>query len=90
MKKSIYNFTLEELQEQFLSIGLKKFNATQVFKWIYQKQCEDFYKITDISKTNQKLLDDNYYFSSFKIISKLVDPKDETTNFFLNWKMVIA
>ena len=36
--ENIYNKTIEQLEEYFLSIGEKKFKAIQVFEWLYQKR----------------------------------------------------
>ena len=35
---SIYNYTLKDLEEYFLSIGESKFRAGQVFDWLYIKR----------------------------------------------------
>lgn len=37
--KSIYDYTQEQLIEEFLNLGEKKFRATQVFEWILLKGC---------------------------------------------------
>ena len=37
---NLYGQTLENLEKYFESIGEKKFKATQVFEWIYQKREE--------------------------------------------------
>ena len=38
--KSIYDYTQEQLIDEFLELGEKKFRATQVFEWLYLKKCE--------------------------------------------------
>lgn len=47
---SVYDKTLEELEEYFLSIGEKKFRAKQLFSWLYQKKITSYSEITDIKK----------------------------------------
>ena len=49
--KSIYGMTMEKLEEYFLSIGEKKFKATQIYEWIYQKRIKSFDEVTNIKKT---------------------------------------
>ncbi len=49
--RNIYDLTIEELEEYFLSIGEKKFKAIQLFVWLYQKKIKDFSEITDIKKS---------------------------------------
>ena len=46
--KSIYGMTMEKLEEYFLSIGEKKFKATQIYEWIYQKRIKSFDEVTNI------------------------------------------
>ena len=36
-KIDILGMNLESLQEKFIEIGLKKFNASQVFDWLHNK-----------------------------------------------------
>ena len=48
--KSIYGMTMEKLEEYFLSIGEKKFKATQIYEWIYQKRIKSFDEVTNIKK----------------------------------------
>ena len=48
--KNIYNFSLEELENYFLSINEKKFRATQVFEWLYRNRINSFDEMTNISK----------------------------------------
>lgn len=49
--KSIYGMTMEKLEEYFLSLGEKKFKATQIYEWIYQKRIKSFDEVTNIKKT---------------------------------------
>ena len=36
MKKEIFGLTPEELQQEFVAAGLKKFRASQVYQWLYK------------------------------------------------------
>ncbi len=47
---NIYNYTLEMLEEYFLSIRDKKFRATQIFDWLYKKRIKKFEEMTNIKK----------------------------------------
>ena len=49
MMKSIYDYTQEQLIEEFLNLGEKKFRATQVFEWIYRKDVQDFDLMSNLS-----------------------------------------
>ena len=47
---NIYDLTLNELEEYFLSIGEKKYRATQVFDWLYEKRVSSFSDMFNLSK----------------------------------------
>ena len=47
---NIYNLTLEDLEEYFLSIGEKKFKGSQVFDWLYRKKVDSFDDMTNLKK----------------------------------------
>ena len=59
MKQSeitLIGMTLKELENHIIGLGLEKFRAKQIFKWIYEKSERDFSKMTDLSKKAQELL----------------------------------
>lgn len=45
---NIFGITKEKLEDYFLEMGEKKFKATQVFEWIYQKKCFEIDKFSNI------------------------------------------
>ena len=47
---NIFNYRLDMLEDYFLSIGAKKFNASQVYDWLYKKRVFDFAKMTNLKK----------------------------------------
>ena len=49
--KNIYDLTIEQLEDYFLSLGEKKFKAIQLYTWLYQKKIKSFDMITDIKKS---------------------------------------
>lgn len=81
VKPNIYNFTLDELEQWCLDHQAKKFNATQIFDWIYRKHVLSFEKMSNLSKSTIKTLKDLLEIKQFEIEKVLVDPKDETTKF---------
>ena len=65
---SIYNLSIEELEEYFLSIGSKKFHALQLFDWLYVKRIKDYNEITNIKKEVIDDISSNYSISPLKIV----------------------
>ena len=48
--ESIYNKSIKDFEEYFLSIGEKKFKSRQIYDWIYKKRINSFDEITNIKK----------------------------------------
>mgnify|MGYP004538436771 CR=1 FL=1 len=67
---NIYNYKLDELEDYFLSIGEKKFKAKQIYDWLYIKNVNDFYKMTNINKSLQEKLSNTFSLEFIKIIKK--------------------
>ncbi len=80
-KKDILNLDLPQLQEVFQELGLKKFNATQVYEWLHKKMEFDFYRFTNISKKDQIIIDNNFFVPKFKIVDHLISKEDKTEKF---------
>lgn len=59
MKRNLFDLTKEELELYFLSIGEKKFKATQVYEWLYGKREFDINNFSNLKKEiREKLLED--------------------------------
>lgn len=47
---NIYDMTLENLENYFLNINEKKYRASQVFSWLYEKRVKSFEEMTNLGK----------------------------------------
>ena len=56
---NIRDFTLEELEEELINLGEKKFRAKQIFAWLY-RGVTSFDEMTDLSKDLIAKLNENY------------------------------
>ena len=65
--QSIFNFTLEELTEYFLSVGETKYRATQVFEWLYRKRVDSFDEMSNLSKKTIAMLKENFTIDKLKV-----------------------
>ena len=72
--KDIFGYTLEELEVFLVEMGFKKYNASQVFNWVYKKNIFDFSLMSNISKSLKSFLNDNFSFELLKV-SKVVRDK---------------
>ena len=80
MKDLIYDYSLSDLEDYFISVGYKPFRARQIFKWLYEKRVDSFYLMSDISKKTQDLLNEKFCFYTFDIKRKQ-ESKDGTVKF---------
>ena len=47
--KLIYDYTQDQMIEEFLELGEKKFRATQVFEWLYRQNVQSFEQMNNLS-----------------------------------------
>ena len=78
---SIYEHTIEELESILVSNGFKKFNATQIFEWVYKKRVSSFEEMSNISKNLITFLNDNYVLDALKI--KTFTESEDTKKYLL-------
>ena len=71
--KNIYDYTLNELEDYFISIDEKKFKATQVFDWLYKKRIDNFDDMTNIKSSVIQELKKNFTTDKLRIIAKQSD-----------------
>ena len=58
--KNIKDYNLDELQEELINMGEKKFRAEQIFKWIYKEKVKSFDEMTNLSIELREKLKENY------------------------------
>ncbi len=62
-----YSFTKEELENTLVESGFKKFNARQLFEWVYKKGVSKLEEMSNISKSLKEYLSKNISFSDLKV-----------------------
>ncbi|EDP75343.1 23S rRNA (adenine(2503)-C(2))-methyltransferase RlmN [Hydrogenivirga sp. 128-5-R1-1] len=70
----ITDYNLEELRERFVSLGLEKYRAGQVLKWLYKKLTTDFSSMTDLPKEQRRLLEDTFRFHPLEKLDRVDAP----------------
>ena len=65
---NIYDLTKEELENFFINYNEKKFKATQIFKWIYEKRVLNYDEMTDIKKDTLEFLKKELPIKRVKLI----------------------
>ena len=70
--KNLYGYKLEDLEELMISLGQKKYRATQIFKWIYERGVSNFDEMSDISLSFREVLKNEFTLSIPTIYKKQV------------------
>jgi 23S rRNA (adenine2503-C2)-methyltransferase len=65
---NIKTFPHDELQTKFIELGLKKYRAAQVLKWIYAQNARSFEEMSNIAKSEREMLSSLFIISSPKIV----------------------
>lgn len=60
MKEELFGLSLAGLTEKLTAKGMAKFRARQLFQWLYQKSVFDFDAMTNLSRADKTLLQENF------------------------------
>ena len=71
--QSIYNLSMLDLEKYFLEHNEKKFKATQVFEWLYQKKVSSFSEMTNLKKEVREMLEKDFFFGNIKVLKQETD-----------------
>jgi len=80
MKPLITNIPLEELPNTVGNLGLKKYAADQIIKWLYQKRVSSFEEMTNLSKDARAILSEKFEIDALEIVDTL-EAADGTKKF---------
>ena len=81
----IRDFSFEEAEQYFLSVGEKSFRATQVFEWIYKKNAQGFEEMANLPKALRDRLSADFIFDPQVVVHQDVSV-DGTTKFLFDLK----
>ncbi len=77
---NLLGVTKEELEQYFLDIGEKKFKATQIFEWLYQKRVFNIDEFSNVKKEIRERLKNDFNLHFIEIEKK---EEDELTKKYL-------
>lgn len=83
--KSIYNYTINDLEEYFIGKNEAKFRATQLFEWLYKKQITSFSEINNIKKDFLNTLEEEFSLPRLEIVSRQLS-SDKTEKYLFRLK----
>lgn len=80
-KIDIISLSYDELEQQIISLGEKKFRANQIFEWIHKKRATSFDEMFNISIQFRKQLNDVFCIKSLNVSKKLESCTDNTVKY---------
>ena len=80
-KIDILSLLPEELEEQILLMGEKKFRANQIFEWLHVKKVADFNEMTNLSVQFRNKLEEKFCLKSLFVSKKLESHTDNTVKY---------
>jgi 23S rRNA (adenine2503-C2)-methyltransferase len=76
----IFHYTLESLAQRFIAKGFKKYNAKQVYDWVYKKKVTNFNDMSNLSKNLREYLNEYYTIGTLEVDTRQVS-SDGTEKF---------
>lgn len=80
MKRLIYDYTLEELQQWAKDQGEPAFRGGQIFHWLYVSRVDSFEEMTNLPLPLRGKLDEQFQFATLDEITRF-ESKDGTVKF---------
>lgn len=80
-KTDIKSMTYPELSDSLSALGLEKFRAGQIFRWLHKSGVASFDEMTNLSLQLRSKLRENYEILSCSIEKKLVSEYDSTVKY---------
>jgi 23S rRNA (adenine2503-C2)-methyltransferase len=85
-KATLKGMTLPELENFVAGLGWEKYRARQIFKWLYNKQVDDFSKMSDIPKDYREKLSEVADINELKLSTFEKSNCDGTIKFLFELK----
>lgn len=80
-KFNLLNADLNQLEEFIVGLGMKKFNAKQIFNWLHSKIERKIDNMTNLSLKNRELLKEKAYIPFFETLDHKVSKLDGTEKY---------
>ena len=78
--RTIYDFTLPQMEEMLKTHGQKPYRAKQIYSWLYRKRAEDFSEMSDLPAGLIEELKQEYELLPVRMLEKQV-AKDRTAKY---------
>jgi 23S rRNA (adenine2503-C2)-methyltransferase len=73
--------SLPETGEWFASVNEKPYRGRQLFNWMYERNVDSFYDMTNFSKELRQRLDDEFLLTPLVLEERLISKIDGTEKY---------
>ena len=80
-KKDIKSMTKDVLFEEFMQFEQPKFRVEQIYQWMHVKLVDGFEEMTNLPKDLRRTLQENYTYTSLKMVRVQESKLDGTMKF---------
>lgn len=81
-KKQLLGLDLKQMEEFLLYLEEPPYRGRQLYKWVYQKECNSFYEMSDLPRPLRKKLDEKARVSIPRVLKQKVG-KDGSRKFLM-------
>jgi 23S rRNA (adenine2503-C2)-methyltransferase len=75
---SLYDLSLEQLQERLAALKAPPYRAQQLYDWTYEKKVTSYAAMANVPSMLRAILDDSLPFSTMKLVRELVSTNGDT------------
>lgn len=80
-KQALFELEISHLEEWLVNQGEKKFRASQIFEWLFTKNCSDFEAMKNLPKNLIQKLSDTFIIHPFVDVNTVPDPYEHATKY---------
>lgn len=85
MEDNLFGLFVDEIAREFEKVGVEKFRATQVAEWIYKRDCDEFYKMKNLSPTLRATLREHFHIDVPEQQDVRTSADGKTTKYLLRY-----
>ena len=83
-KNNILSLSQNNLSDLIIQLNIEKFRNKQIWQWLYQKGADSFFKMSNLNKKTQQILDEKFIISRPNI-KNIIQSQDKTCKWLISF-----
>jgi len=83
-KNNILSLSQNNLSDLIIQLNIEKFRNKQIWQWLYQKGVDSFFKMSNLNKKTQQILDEKFTISRPNI-KNIIQSQDKTCKWLISF-----